>query len=238
MRRLHVFLIVFGIALAVLLTLAFVSLYLATAAPSYYGSSWMSQMWGMGSNNGNNYGGMNGMMGNGTGTTSSSSLWIIPVALISVSVVAIIGVGFYLAFPELRYIRGKPCAPSNVGLISVPSATAVQPETESPAVSTVASVPNAQTAPPVSSVSNSCDVLLKTMTPEEQRVLNVLIGHQGKYLQKYVVKEAGLTRLKTHRIVARFAERGIVTVREFGNTNEVVLSDWVKGSNIPRTAAL
>ena len=68
------------------------------------------------------------------------------------------------------------------------------------------------------------------MTPEEQKVLNTLIAHQGKYLQKYVVKEAGLSRLKTHRIVARFAERGIVTVKPVGNTNEVAISDWVKGA--------
>lgn len=68
------------------------------------------------------------------------------------------------------------------------------------------------------------------MTPEEQKVINVLISHHGKYLQKYVVKEAGLTRLKTHRIVARFAQRGIVSVQAFGNTNEIVLSDWVKPS--------
>ena len=68
------------------------------------------------------------------------------------------------------------------------------------------------------------------MTPEEQKVLTVLIAHQGKYLQKYVGKEAGLSRLKTHRIVARFAERGIVTVKPLGNTNEVTISDWVTGS--------
>jgi len=77
-------------------------------------------------------------------------------------------------------------------------------------------------------VSYNCDVILKTMTPEEKKVLNVLVAHQGKYLQKYVVKESGLSRLKTHRIVARFAERGIVTVKEVGNTNEIVVSDWVK----------
>jgi uncharacterized membrane protein len=76
------------------------------------------------------------------------------------------------------------------------------------------------------------------MTPEEQKVLSVLISHKGKYLQKYVVKEAGLSRLKTHRIVARFAQRGIVTVKEFGNTNEIQLSDWIKGSNPPNTAAI
>ena len=70
---------------------------------------------------------------------------------------------------------------------------------------------------PISNVApNSCKVILKTMTPEEQKVLNTLIAHQGKYLQKYVGKEAGLSRLKTHRIVARFAERGIVTVKPAG----------------------
>ena len=68
------------------------------------------------------------------------------------------------------------------------------------------------------------------MTPEEQKVYNVLVAHRGKYLQKYVVKESGLSRLKTHRIVARFAQRGIVTVNEFGNTNEILLSDWAKAS--------
>jgi uncharacterized membrane protein len=72
------------------------------------------------------------------------------------------------------------------------------------------------------------------MTPEEQKVLNVLISHQGKYLQKYVVKEAGLNRLKTHRVVARFAQRGIVTVKEFGNTNEIQLSDWVRSSSVSK----
>ena len=66
------------------------------------------------------------------------------------------------------------------------------------------------------------------MTPEEQKVLNVLRAHQGKYLQKYVGKEAELSRLKTHRIIARFAQRGIVTVRQLGNTNEIALSDWVQ----------
>jgi pyruvate/2-oxoglutarate dehydrogenase complex dihydrolipoamide dehydrogenase (E3) component len=54
--------------------------------------------------------------------------------------------------------------------------------------------------------------------------------HEG---QKYVGKEAGLSRLKTHRIVARFAERGIVTVKPLGNTNEVTVSDWVQGSKAP-----
>jgi uncharacterized membrane protein len=217
MRRLNIFLIILTVTLGALLILALVGWYLAVSAPSYYGSSWMGQMWGgmMGSS----YGGMGGMMGGGyyggSGTAAQSYLWMIPVTLIAVSVVAMTGVVFYLVYPELRYIRGS-CNPqgskpvSSIVEGSVPAAAPV-----SPVVSNVATA------------SNSCDVLLKTMTPEEQRVLNVLINHRGKYLQKYIAKEAVLSRLKTHRIIARFAQRGIVTVKEFGNTNEVLLSDWV-----------
>jgi hypothetical protein len=74
MRRVQFFIIVLVATIAVLLTLAFVSWYLATSSPAYYGSSWMKQMWsGTGST------GMGGMMGNGY--TSTSYLWIIPVAL-------------------------------------------------------------------------------------------------------------------------------------------------------------
>ena len=221
MRRLHVFLYILTVTLAVLITLALVSWYFAASSPSYYGSSWMGQMWGPHLGSEGNPWGMGGMMGDGSGTTSESFLWVIPAALIAVVAAAIIGVGFYLIYPELRYIRGKPCNPqkSEVPLAPVNPATINATVSESISVQPVVSN--------ISTKTTSCDVLLKTMTPEEQKVLNVLINHHGKYLQKYVAKEAELSRLKTHRIVARFAQRGIVTVKEFGNTNEVFLSDWV-----------
>ena len=211
MQRMHIFLVILTFTLGVLLTLALVGWYLAATAPSYYGSSWMSQMWGSHLGSDGNYGGMGGMMGNGSGTTTSY-LWIVPVALIAIVVVSVIGVAFYLAFPQLRYVK-RTC--------ELPSAKSVSVE---PVKSDAGLVVNSAVE------LNTCGVLLKTMTPEEQKVLNVLVAHQGKYLQKYVGKEAGLSRLKTHRIVARFAQRGIVTVKEFGNTNEILLSDWVATS--------
>jgi len=45
-------------------------------------------------------------------------------------------------------------------------------------------------------------------------------------LQKYITKEAGLSRLKTHRVVAALSERGIVQVEKYGNTNQVSLAKW------------
>lgn len=217
MRRIQLFIIVLVVTIIVLLTLAFVSWYLATSSPAYYGSSWMKQMWSGTGSTANN-GGMGGMMGNGNNTTASTSyLWLIPVLLGVVVGIAVIGVAFYFAYPELKYIKGS-CNP-NVSKMEVGT-----PAVSQPTETTNTSNNNMN----LQNVSNNCDVLLKTMTPEEKKVLNVLVAHKGKYLQKYVSKEVGLSRLKTHRIVARFAQRGIVTVKEFGNTNEIVVSDWIK----------
>ncbi|MDG6901299.1 MAG: hypothetical protein JRM80_04995 [Nitrososphaerota archaeon] len=95
--------------------------------------------------------------------------------------------------------------------------------------------PVAVSAGPAPNVSESPDkprlewsALLRTSKPEEKRVLEVIASHDGKYLQKFIVKESGLSRLKTHRIVSRFAERGIVLVAKSGNTNEVSLALWLK----------
>ena len=224
MRRLHIFLIILTVAIVLLLILVAISVFLAATSPSYYQSSWMGQMWqsmGLGRSTGSgNNGGMGGMMGgNGTGTTATNNLWIIPITLIAAVAIGTIGLGFYMVYPEIRNTR-RTCEPPKNEHISATSTKTSGIEVP---------IPNA--AP------NSCEVILKTMTPEEQKVLTVLIAHQGKYLQKYVGKEVGLSRLKTHRIVARFAERGIVTVKPLGNTNEVTISDWVSGAQRPKVPA-
>ena len=219
MQRLRIFLIILIVAVGILLSIVAISLYLSATSSAYYQSSWIGQMGqsmgiGRSTNNGNS-GGMGGMMGGNGNAASTNNLWIIPAVLIAIAIIGIVGFGFYMLYPEIRNVR-KTCEPTkNEPSVSVPLKT--------PAID----LPISNSAP------NSCEVILKTMTPEEQKVLNTLIAHQGKYLQKYVVKEAGLSRLKTHRIVARFAERGIVTVKPVGNTNEVTISDWVKGAKTP-----
>jgi uncharacterized membrane protein len=69
-------------------------------------------------------------------------------------------------------------------------------------------------------------MVMKTLKPEERSIVNVLDAHGGTYLQKYITKEAGLSRLKTHRLVAALSERGIVQVEKYGNTNQVRLAKW------------
>jgi hypothetical protein len=158
--------------------------------------------------------GMNGMMG-GTGYSgyaAPSYLWIIPAGLIGFVAIGIIGLAFYIAFPEIK-----------------PTTTLDEKGKMNPVSSDVPKAPVAKIVSP-NAPPSPYESVSKTLTNEERRVLDVLVTHQGRYLQKYIRKEAGLSRLKTHRIIARFAERGIVTLKHSGNTNEVVLSDWLQRS--------
>ena len=76
----------------------------------------------------------------------------------------------------------------------------------------------------------SWSALIRTSNEDERKVLEVLEAHNGKYLQKFIVKESGLSKLKTHRILSRFAERGVVTAEKKGNTNEISLTPWLAHS--------
>lgn len=94
------------------------------------------------------------------------------------------------------------------------------------------SSPNQQIMQPVSAMTEdskiSWSMLLRTSKPDEKKVLEVLASHNGAYLQKFIVKESGLSKLRTHRIISRLVERGVLTAVRSGNTNEIKFADWLK----------
>jgi uncharacterized membrane protein len=68
----------------------------------------------------------------------------------------------------------------------------------------------------VTPVVTAYESVSKTLTTEECKIIEVLNAHEGKYLQKNIRSEAVLSRLKTHRIITRLAERDIVTLEKTG----------------------
>ena len=149
---------------------------------------------------------MSGMMGQ-TETTlatgnSAGYFWPLFAVTVALVIVSVVGLIYYVAYPQMR-----------VGIANPSSKLA----SNQSAINAAAS---ANLVTPYESIE-------KTLTAEERSVINVLTLHQGKYLQKYITKETGLSKLKTHRIVARLAERGIVKLEKTGNTNQVTLADWL-----------
>ena len=143
---------------------------------------------------------MGGMMGqNGATPATSSSAYFLWALFAAVAAISIISVIGLVYYLAYPQIKLGTAKP-----------TVVSPINQS-----------ANTASPYESIE-------KTLTNEERKVINVLNAHEGKYLQKYITKETGLSKLKTHRIVARLAERGIVSLEKMGNTNQVYLANWLQ----------
>ncbi len=79
---------------------------------------------------------------------------------------------------------------------------------------------------PVEKVEEEPDIF-KVLRPDEKMVVELLIKNGGKMLQKDLRWELGMNRVQIHRIIERLEERNIVSRKPVGNTNEVILADWI-----------
>ena len=191
MKRVNIFLIILIASIAALIAATAIGFAVFSSAQNPY--NWMSQMWG---GSASSTGGMGGMMG-GTGTvpvTTSPTLTYFGVlfaVLVSVTIVGVIGIAYYLLYPQIR-----------VGTVGV-----------------IQTTQNIAATQPALNGTNAYESVAKTLTEDERKILQVLNSHDGKYLQKYIRNETGLSRLQTHRIISRLSERGIVSLEKIGNTN-------------------
>ncbi len=208
MRKLELFLVITFAALSSLVATT-VAGYLVLSSPSSqssYPSNWVGQMWQ----------GMGGMMGGnnyGTGTPVQNSaapfFGIAFTVLVAISAVGIVGLAYFVLLPEIRI--SQPMTSPDSGSPLTPIDVPIAPISENKGVA-----------------SSPYESVLKTLTVKERKVVEVLAAHEGKYLQKYIRSETGLSRLQIHRVVARLAERGIVVYEKTGNTNTVQMAKWLR----------
>jgi hypothetical protein len=193
MKRVNLFLSLLITAVASLIAATVIGFAIFSTPQDQY--SWMGQMWGSGNSNG--HGGMMGQTPTPTTTVNTMLPYygVLFAVLIAVAVIGVVGVSYYLIYPQIRMGQAQP--------------------------------PIALTQPQSAGVVSAYESVSKTLTDDERKIINVLQLHQGKYLQKYIKAETGLNRLQTHRILARLADRGIVSLEKTGNTNEVKLADWL-----------
>jgi uncharacterized membrane protein len=158
------------------------------------------------------YGGMMGMGGWwGAQATSQSPyaglMWFLSMIAMAVTVVGGAGLVYTLFRPEPGMVQSQGQVP-RVGV-----------EPEKPIVVQLEA----------SKKRDVADAALKMLKPDELRVIEVLRRNDNRYLQKWISKDTGMSRLKTHRVVARLEERNLVVVTKSGNTNEVSLAPWLVG---------
>lgn len=64
-------------------------------------------------------------------------------------------------------------------------------------------------------------VILKLLNDDERKVVNALLENHGKALQSEVSRLPGMSKVKSHRVVQRLLDRGVLQKEEFGKTNKI-----------------
>jgi hypothetical protein len=119
-------------------------------------------------------------------------------------IVLIVVIVFLLAYPPIKYTP-----PDEGKLVS-----------RSPRTEPVSSNPN----------PDSLEIIMRVLKPDERAALEVVRNAGGVCMQKDITYKTGLSKLRTHRVVARLAERGVIQVRKLGKTNEITVPAWLKDS--------
>ena len=86
-------------------------------------------------------------------------------------------------------------------------------------------------------LSGPMDVVMRVSKRDERAVLEVLKQSGGVCLQKDIVYQTRLSKVKTHRIIARLAERGVIVVKKSGKTNEISVPAWLREQGRRETSA-
>ena len=71
------------------------------------------------------------------------------------------------------------------------------------------------------SLKKNTGVLLRFLSQDEKKLVNALIENNGKVLQAEITRLPGMTKLKSHRVVQKLIDRGVIEKESVGKTNVV-----------------
>jgi len=72
------------------------------------------------------------------------------------------------------------------------------------------------------------DALVQFLSKDERLVVQKLLDNDGKILQAEVSRLEGLGKVKSHRVIQRLIDRGVIEKENFGKTNIIKLNKAVK----------
>jgi len=73
------------------------------------------------------------------------------------------------------------------------------------------------------------DAVLRLLKDDERQVVEALANSGGVAYQRDLQHATGLSKVKTHRVIARLAERRLVNVTRAGKTNQIRIPSWLVG---------
>lgn len=74
---------------------------------------------------------------------------------------------------------------------------------------------------------NYRDAVLRLLKDDERQIVEALAKSGGTAYQRDLRHATGFSKVKTHRVIARLAERRLVDVTPAGKTNRIRIPSWL-----------
>jgi len=83
-------------------------------------------------------------------------------------------------------------------------------------------------------LSKVTDALVKFLGKDEKLVVQKLLENNGKVLQAEISRIEGIGKLKSHRIIQKLSDRGVIEIEHYGKTNIIKLNKEIKETLIEK----
>ena len=70
-------------------------------------------------------------------------------------------------------------------------------------------------------VKSNTEIILKFLNPDERKLVNLLMENKGKVLQAELTRLPGMSKVKSHRVIQKLIDRGVIEKETLGKTNIV-----------------
>jgi flagellar motor component MotA len=68
------------------------------------------------------------------------------------------------------------------------------------------------------------ETLIQFLNKDEKKVVQKILDNKGKVYQSEISRIEGIGKLKSHRILQRLSDRGVIEIEKHGKTNMVLLA--------------
>lgn len=78
------------------------------------------------------------------------------------------------------------------------------------------------------SLKKNTGTILRFLSDDERKLVNLLLENNGRILQAEVTRLPGMTKVKSHRVVQKLLDKGVIEKEKLGKTNIVKLPSEIK----------
>ncbi|MBI2598486.1 MAG: hypothetical protein HYW50_04790 [Candidatus Diapherotrites archaeon] len=78
------------------------------------------------------------------------------------------------------------------------------------------------------SLKKNTEIILKFLSEDEKKLVNLLVENRGKILQSEATRLPEMNKVKSHRVVQKLLDKGVLEKEQVGKTNVLKFSKEIK----------